>query len=106
MLRSGPYSRSVGQTGERRCGEVARTSDPDDEEDPIMSHTPPATHVAHRGEAARQLGLSRATLERWRHDRRGPAFARFGSDGRAIRYSTADLDAWSAARRVEPTTEA
>lgn len=42
--------------------------------------------------AARFLGLSPASLAKWRCAGSGPTFHRFGG---VIRYSIADLDAWA-----------
>jgi len=50
--------------------------------------------------AARYVGLSRWTLQKWRAQRRGPAHAKLGA---RVRYRVADLDAWLAAQRVAPT---
>ena len=47
-------------------------------------------------EAAARLALSPRTLDRYRATGRGPAFHRFGG---VVRYSGADLEAWTAARR-------
>jgi excisionase family DNA binding protein len=47
-------------------------------------------------EAACRLGLKVTTLRAWRHQGRGPAFARLG---RAIRYIPADIDEFLAANR-------
>jgi excisionase family DNA binding protein len=49
-------------------------------------------------EAAKSLGLSVATLRAWRHRHTGPRFVRFG---RAVRYLTADVDAFISASRVD-----
>jgi excisionase family DNA binding protein len=43
-------------------------------------------------EAAALLGLSRRTLEKWRYERRGPAYRALGS--RRVRYDEDDLRAW------------
>ena len=43
---------------------------------------------------------SRSTLAKWRHYGRGPAYFKFGSK---VLYRGADLNAWVAAHRVEPT---
>lgn len=50
-------------------------------------------------DAAARLGLKVATLRAWRHQRRGPAFVRFG---RAIRYLASDLDEFVNANRHRP----
>ena len=57
--------------------------------------------------AARYLGLSTASLEGWRSERRGPPFTKVG---RAVRYRRTDLEEFMAgrlspeARRVEPVS--
>jgi len=42
-------------------------------------------------EAACHLGVSAVTLERWRSQRRGPRFVRYG---RYLRYRLSDLEAF------------
>ncbi|TCQ80279.1 AlpA family transcriptional regulator [Ochrobactrum sp. BH3] len=42
-------------------------------------------------EAAAYLGLSKSTLDKYRHFGTGP---RFFKPGRSVIYDTADLDAW------------
>ena len=51
-------------------------------------------------EAAQYLGLSKSWLDKLRRKGEGPAYFRFG---RAIRYKTADLEAWAKANRGEVT---
>ena len=53
-------------------------------------------------EAARLLGLSNRTLDRYRVTGEGPVFHRFGT---RIRYAQADLDEWAAARRMRSTSD-
>lgn len=53
-------------------------------------------------EAARFLGLSNRTLDRYRVTGEGPVFHRFGT---RIRYKQADLDEWAAARRMRSTSD-
>ena len=48
-------------------------------------------------EAAQYLGLSKSFLDKSRIYGGGPAFMKFGS---AVVYSTDDLDAWAASRKV------
>lgn len=50
-------------------------------------------------EAARRLGLSISTLEKYRFHRvpDAPPFVRLG---RAVRYRVSDLEAWAAAREA------
>ena len=43
-------------------------------------------------EAADYLGISKKTLQRWRFDHKGPAYAKL--NGKLIRYRLADLDEW------------
>ena len=50
-------------------------------------------------EAAKRLGLSVKTLERWRWASRGPRFIKLS--GRAVRYRPEDLSEWVEARAVE-----
>ena len=41
-------------------------------------------------EAAKYLGTSKKTLQRWRFNHKGPAYAKL--NGKLIRYHQADLD--------------
>jgi excisionase family DNA binding protein len=50
-------------------------------------------------EAAQWLRSTERTLERWRHEQRGPAFVRLG---RRIGYRRADLNAWVERQKCEP----
>ena len=50
-------------------------------------------------EAAKRLHLSKSTLDNWRSQNMGPAFARIGSN---VVYLPADLDAWVLSRRTVP----
>ena len=52
--------------------------------------------------AARYLGLSTRTLDRYRVSGDGPVFLRFG--GR-VRYLCEDLDAWAKTRRRRSTSD-
>jgi predicted DNA-binding transcriptional regulator AlpA len=54
-------------------------------------------------EAAARLGLTVATLRRWRWARRGPAWVKVGA---AVRYSAADLAAFIEAGRQNPNPNA
>jgi excisionase family DNA binding protein len=54
-------------------------------------------------EAARRLGLSASTLNKMRVHGGGPRYSKLGS---AVRYSTADLDAWVAANSRTSTSAA
>ena len=51
-------------------------------------------------EAAARLGLTVATLRRWRWCRRGPAWVKVGA---AVRYAPQDLSAFVAAGRQSPS---
>ena len=53
-------------------------------------------------EAARHLGLSTRTLERYRVSGEGPVFIKFG--GR-VRYLREDLDDWAKSRRRRSTSD-
>ena len=53
-------------------------------------------------QAGSYVGLSRRTLEKMRTAGNGPAYRKHG---RYVRYHIADLDAWSAARRQNSTSE-
>ena len=49
-------------------------------------------------EAADYLGISKKTLQRWRFDHKGPAYAKL--NGKLIRYHQADLDEWMAQQTI------
>jgi predicted DNA-binding transcriptional regulator AlpA len=49
--------------------------------------------------AAAYLGVSTATLEKWRSLKKGPAYFKLGH---FVRYTQSDLDGWIASRRVDP----
>lgn len=53
-------------------------------------------------QAADYIGLSKSFLDKARMTGTGPIFAKLGS---TVIYSTADLDAWVAARRVVPSND-
>ena len=42
--------------------------------------------------AADYLGISKKTLQRWRFDHKGPAYAKLNN--KMIRYNQVDLDEW------------
>jgi predicted DNA-binding transcriptional regulator AlpA len=46
-------------------------------------------------EVSRKTKISLATLRRWRLERRGPRYRKFGS---LVRYGEADLDDWMSAQ--------
>lgn len=52
--------------------------------------------------AAERLGLAESTLEKLRVSGDGPPFARLG---RSVRYRPSDIDAWTAARVVQSTSQ-
>jgi len=54
-------------------------------------------------QAARLLGLSRKTLQKFRMTGEGPHFIRVSK--RCVRYTLGDIVAWQAARRVSSTSE-
>ncbi|WDF73938.1 helix-turn-helix transcriptional regulator [Novosphingobium sp. KACC 22771] len=53
-------------------------------------------------QAARYVGLSKPTLERYRTMGGGPRYLKLG---KAVRYRTEDLDIWMAIRLVNSTSE-
>lgn len=62
---------------------------------------PTAPKLLTEADAAAYLGLSPATLSRWRwQGDRGPAWVRFS--GRAVRYRLAELDAFIERAEVRP----
>ncbi len=52
--------------------------------------------------AAHYLGLSAATLQKYRSFGKGPLFQKIGSK---ITYQLCDLDAWAQKRRYQATSE-
>ncbi|WP_018716638.1 helix-turn-helix domain-containing protein [Arhodomonas aquaeolei] len=58
--------------------------------------------VLTQAEAADYLRVTRRTLYRWRHERRGP---RWTYAGRQIRYRRTDLDSYLDARTAEPVAD-
>lgn len=56
----------------------------------------------HTAEAARTLGLSKRTLEKWRCVGGGPVFFKFG---RVCLYKPGDLIAWAETRRRISTSD-
>jgi Helix-turn-helix domain len=54
------------------------------------------------GDAARRLGTSVRTLQKWRCNGKGPRFVRLS---RAVRYDPADLDAFIAVGRRISTSD-
>lgn len=69
--------------------------------DNMSHHHPEHASIAEPG-AAVYINYKISTLRAWRRQGRGPAYIRYG---RSIRYRIADLDAWVAAHRVDPTRQ-
>ncbi len=67
-----------------------------------MSSPFPASRLA-TADAAAYLGLSPATLEKWRVQGGGPPFERLG---RSVRYKVTALDAWASERSARNTSDA
>lgn len=57
----------------------------------VAPESKPIYQLINENEAARRLGLAVPTLRKWRVHGGGPPFLKLG---RAVRYDTADLDAW------------
>lgn len=53
-------------------------------------------------QAAEYVGVSKSLLDKLRCYGGGPAYAKLGT---TVVYQAADLDAWVAARRVEPAND-
>ena len=53
-------------------------------------------------EAAQRLGVAISTLVYWRMKHAGPRYVRFGDGAGRVRYQLADLDAYVAAKVVDP----
>jgi len=53
-------------------------------------------------QAAEYVGVSKSLLDKLRCYGGGPAYAKLGT---SVIYNTDDLDAWVAARRVEPAND-
>ena len=54
--------------------------------------SPPAPLLLAEKEAAKILGFSERTLQKWRNSGGGPRFVRISA--RAVRYRQVDLDSW------------
>jgi predicted DNA-binding transcriptional regulator AlpA len=52
----------------------------------------PVTELLNENQVAQRLGVSIATVRRWRANKAGPRFRRIG--GASIRYATGDLKQW------------
>lgn len=63
----------------------------------------PDNRLLDEHEAAARLGLTVATLRRWRWARRGPAWVKVGA---AVRYSPTDLAEFIDAGRQQPNSNA
>lgn len=61
------------------------------------------SHLLDTKAAAKHVGLSPVTLERFRITGEGAKFAKLG---KSVRYRLMDLDAWVASRLVNSTSEA
>ena len=66
-----------------------------------MSNTTPTT-LLDTASAARRLGLSTSTLNKWRVTGEGPRFKKFGA---AVRYDPADLQLFEDASTRNSTSE-
>ncbi len=62
---------------------------------------PETSNLVRECEAARLLGVSVASMRRWRREGRGPAYVRVEG---CIRYRVADLQAFMAANTVVPNS--
>jgi predicted DNA-binding transcriptional regulator AlpA len=67
-----------------------------------VSENPPLRDLLREAEAARRLGTSMRTLQKWRCNGKGPRFVRLS---RAVRYDPADLDAFVAIGRRTSTSD-
>ena len=59
----------------------------------------PSRPLASPEEVAEHLGVPADTLKDWRYKHEGPEYSRVGKH---VRYNWDDVDAWVAARRVDP----
>jgi len=59
-------------------------------------------HLLNEHEVSEQLGVSVATVRRWRLLKQGPRFLKLNS---SVRYKPEDLDAWLANRPTGGTAE-
>ena len=65
------------------------------------------TEILDTAGAAKYLGISCPTLERFRVTGAGPAFAKLSPGRRGpVRYRKADLDSWLVSRLVSSTSQA
>ena len=73
----------------------------------MKTHTPrtqtDGVRVFRTADAAKRVGLSESSLEKFRLSGDGPPFVRIGS--RAVGYLVSDLDEWLASRRRRSSSE-
>ena len=50
--------------------------------------------------AAEYLGVSRSTMQQWRHYRRGPKYFKLGN--KRILYDLTELEAWIESQLIDP----
>jgi predicted DNA-binding transcriptional regulator AlpA len=62
---------------------------------PIQPEATPICGLMNEGQVAQMLGISIASLRRWRLLRKGPKYVKVGA---AVRYLPVDLTAWIASR--------
>jgi predicted DNA-binding transcriptional regulator AlpA len=62
---------------------------------PIQPEATPICGLMNEGHVAQMLGISVASLRRWRLLRKGPRYVKIGS---AVRYPADDVNAWIATR--------
>ena len=60
---------------------------------------PPSPQFLNESSAAKYLGVSVKSLQRWRFERRGPAYGKVG--GKIVRYSIDDLNKFFDQSRVD-----
>jgi predicted DNA-binding transcriptional regulator AlpA len=61
----------------------------------MQPETTPICGLMNEGQVAQMLGISVASLRRWRLLRKGPKYVKLGS---AVRYPANDVNAWIATR--------
>ena len=59
----------------------------------------PSPQFLNESSAAKYLGVSVKSLQRWRFERRGPAYSKVG--GKIVRYAVADLNKFFDQSRVD-----
>ena len=59
----------------------------------------PSSQFLNESSAAKYLGISVKSLQRWRFERRGPAYSKVG--GKMVRYSIEDLNQFFEQSRVD-----